>query len=177
MISRIPYGDLATSYRSPPTRASAAAARYTTPSSSGPDLPGSGRSSARWAASATEVTAASFWLPRALRTAPSALIKVTTATVTMVANGSHCVAAGETTAPAIAVRMLIPPQMSGWRSAPRADPGQRGRHREQRLEQQRARPHVAEAHDDHDGQRGHPAQHCPPAGPRVPLASRWLVTP
>src|SRR6185437_5679759 len=116
MISRIPYGDLATSYRSPPTRASAAAARYTTPSSSGPTCLGSGLSSARWAASATEVTAASFWLPRALRTAPSALIKVTMATVMMVAKGSHCVAAGETTAPAIAVRMLIPPQMSGVRA-------------------------------------------------------------
>ncbi len=77
-----------TSYRSPPTRASAAAARYTTPSSSGPTCRGSGRSRARCAASATEVTSASRWFCWPPRAPPDALMTVTTSTATAVTAGS-----------------------------------------------------------------------------------------
>ena len=80
-----------TSYRSPPTRASAAAARYTTLSSSGPTWRGSGRSRARWAASATDVTSASLWSCRPRRAPPDALMTVTATTDTVVIAGSSAV--------------------------------------------------------------------------------------
>ena len=59
MITRTPAGEVTTSYRSPPIRASATAEVYETAARRWPALRGTGRSGTRWAASAMERTLAS----------------------------------------------------------------------------------------------------------------------
>lgn len=77
---RTPAGEVTTSYRSPPIRASATAEVYETAIRSGPAPRGTGRSRTRWATSAMERTLASSASRRCRITAATTPAAVTPAT-------------------------------------------------------------------------------------------------
>src|SRR5215471_11114180 len=98
-----------------------------TPSCSGPSWPGSGRSTARWAASATEMTLAICRvLAGSLTATPAALTKVTTTTATIVATGRKCVSPPAARATTTAASRLTAPKPSGLRTVDAPMPASAG---------------------------------------------------